>query len=108
MRKKMVLGGVALAVMGCSSNQYQATTSAKTGEELFYDRCAACHPNGGNVLNPQKTLQKIDREARGIRTPEDIVRTMRNPGPGMTRFTPDLLSDADARKIAEYVITTYK
>jgi cytochrome c6 len=37
-----------------------------------------------------------------------VVKTMRNPGPGMTAFDAKTISDQDAKAIAEYVLKTFK
>ncbi len=79
-----------------------------TGEALFQQNCSPCHPNGGNIVNPQKTLQKKDREANGVKAEADIIGRMRNPGPGMTKFDQKTIPDKDAREIAEYVLKTFK
>lgn len=78
------------------------------GEELFKKHCTECHQDGGNNVNPQKTLKKADREAHGIKTAQDIVKQMRNPGPGMTQFDTKTIPDKDAKAIADYIITTFK
>ncbi len=67
-----------------------------------------CHPDGGNIVNPKKTLMQKDRDAHNIRTAADIVRIMRKPGPGMTVFDAKTVSDKDAEAIAKYVLTTFK
>ena len=80
-----------------------------TGEQLFKQYCAACHPNGGNTINPQKKLDAKGMAARSkITKPEDIVKIMRNPGPGMNKFDEGTISDRDAMKIGEYVLATFK
>jgi cytochrome c6 len=88
-----------------------------SGESLFKQNCSPCHPNGGNILNPKKTLHRKDREANNIKTAADIVRKMRNPGPvpdhpqdwsGMKMFDKDKISDEDALKIANYILKTFK
>jgi len=79
----------------------------KSGEELFKAHCAVCHPGGGNIVNPKKTLQKKDREKNNIRKAEDIVKNMRNPGPGMNKFDKATISDKDAQKIADYILKTF-
>ena len=84
-----------------------AKDKGPTGEELFKAHCAACHPDGNNIVNPKKTLHKKDREANNIRKPEDIVKTMRNPGPGMTPFDKSAIPDKDAKTIAEYILKTF-
>ena len=80
----------------------------KAGEAEFNEHCVVCHPGGGNVFNPQKTLHKKDLEANSIRTPGDIIKIMRNPGPGMTKFDEDTVSDRDAKEIAGYILDTFK
>ncbi|HBG07072.1 MAG: cytochrome C [Geobacteraceae bacterium GWC2_58_44] len=79
-----------------------------TGEQLYKQYCAVCHPNGGNTITPQKTLgAKGMAERSKITKPEDIVRVMRNPGPGMNKFDEATISEGDAKKIGEYVLATF-
>jgi cytochrome c6 len=80
---------------------------AKTGESLFKRYCSPCHADGGNNVNPQKTLHKKDREANGVNSASDIVSKMRNPGPGMTIFDEQTIPKKDAKAIAEYVLRTF-
>ena len=75
----------------------------KTGEQLFKEHCSMCHPEGGNIVNPKKTLLKKDLEINNIKTAEDVVKIVRKPGPGMTTFDVKSLSDKDARMIADYI-----
>lgn len=92
--------------------------SAETeGESLFTEHCSVCHPDGGNVINPLKTLHKNDLKANNIKTAEDIVKKMRNPGPvpthpqewaGMKIFDRKKISDEQALKIAEYILKTFQ
>ncbi len=83
-------------------------TAKKSGEALFKENCSPCHADGGNIINPQKTLHKKDLDANRIKKPADIVKKMRNPGPGMTKFDEKTISDKDAKKIAEYILKTFK
>ena len=85
----------------------------KKGEKLdpakeFKEHCAVCHPEGGNIINPKKTLSKKDRDANGIKSAKDIVKNMRKPGPGMTAFDAKTIPDKEAKAIAEYVLKTFK
>jgi cytochrome c6 len=80
----------------------------KIGEELFKMNCAVCHPNGENVINKEKTLHKEDLDEFGVKTPDDIVKLMRNPGPGMRKFDENVISDKDAREIANYVLKAFQ
>lgn len=80
----------------------------KTGEELFKEHCAVCHPDGGNIINPTKTLRKAHLEANNILTKEDVVNQMRHPGKGMTSWSSATLPDDVAEQIAEYILRTFK
>jgi len=78
------------------------------GKALFKQYCASCHPDGGNVSDPKRTLHGSALKSNKITTPEDIVRIMRSPLSRMIRFDPSTLSDRDARAIAEYILVTFK
>jgi len=79
-----------------------------TGEALFKQHCAVCHVDGGNLITPQKTLHKKDREKNNIKTAQDIIKNMRTPGPGMTQFSEKTIPEKDAKAIAEYILKTFK
>jgi cytochrome c6 len=93
---------IACVVVGLASVTYSEATE-KTGEQLFKEHCSMCHPEGGNIINPKKTLLKKDLEINKIKTAEDVVKIVRKPGPGMTTFDVKSLSDKDARMIADYI-----
>jgi cytochrome c6 len=78
------------------------------GEAEFKEYCASCHVDGGNLVNPAKTLSKYDREKNGVKTVKDIIKIMRKPGTGMTTFDEKTLPDKEAGEIAEYIISTFK
>ncbi|KPK01626.1 MAG: hypothetical protein AMK71_04805 [Nitrospira bacterium SG8_35_4] len=103
--KKFIVVIISLFLAALSGAGFAEET---TGEELFKKHCALCHPNGGNIIRPEKTLLKKDLEERRIKTPEDIVNVMRNPAMGMKTFPEDKLSDADAQKIADYILQTFQ
>jgi len=81
---------------------------SKTGEELFREHCALCHPDGSNIINPGKSLRRADLEANKIMTKSDIVKKMRHPGKGMSSWSAASLPDSDAQKIADYIMETFK
>jgi len=119
-----VLAVAAIALAGCKKETPEKTEApqtapapaptaappeaAKTGEALFTQYCATCHAGGGNVINAKKTLHAKDREANGVKTADDIIGKMRNPGPGMPKFDQNTIPDKDARAIAEYELNTFK
>lgn len=87
-----------------------ATSTAATGsgEQLYKQHCAACHPDGGNTMNAKKTLHSADMAANNVKTSDDIVKLMRNPGQGMPKFDEKAIPDKDAKAIAEYILATFK
>jgi len=105
MMKKGFVATVTVLALGAFAGSGLA---AGKGEALFKQKCAACHPDGGNVMNAAKTLKKKDLAANKIKSEADIVKYMRNPGPGMTKFDAKSLSDKDAKEIAAYILKTFK
>jgi cytochrome c6 len=105
--KKMILLVSVLTVCFAGTIVYAEKASKETGEAEFKEHCALCHPDGGNIVNPKKTLHKADREANNIRHEADIVKIMRKPGPGMTAFDETTISDNEAKGIAKYIFTTF-
>lgn len=106
MKKMMVIAVVALAAMlvgGAASAEEK-----EKGATLYKKYCEVCHPNGGNIINPQKTLSKKALETRNIKGVKDVVRVMRNPGPGMTRFDEKMIPEKEAKLIAEYMLKQFK
>ncbi len=85
-----------------------AATAFAGGAEIFKAKCAACHPDGGNIMKKDKTLHKKDLEANKLKTAKDLVKYMRAPGPGMTKFDEKALPEKDAQAVAEYILKTFK
>jgi cytochrome c6 len=110
MKRSFITVMFAVAAAGSISVMFAGSVDAAqpTGETLFKQHCAVCHVDGGNLIAPQKTLHKKDREANNIKTAEAIIKTMRNPGPGMTQFNEKTMPEKDAKAIAEYILTTFK
>ena len=80
-----------------------------SGKQLFEKYCADCHRDGGNVVNPKKTLKKKDRDANGISSADKLTGYMMNPGPGMPRLVHEdrELTKVQAESIAAYIIETF-
>ncbi len=77
-----------------------ALAKGMRGETVFKTKCAMCHPNGSNVMNPKLTL-------RGMRNSKIIIDKIRTGGGGMTAFDRKTISDADAKAVAAYIIKTF-
>ena len=96
MRKSIILATVAL-----STSLLATAAFAATGEEIFKAKCASCHPDGGNIMNPKETL-------KGMKNPKEIINKTRKGGGGMPAFDAKAISDADAKLMADYIIKTFK
>jgi cytochrome c6 len=108
MRKRVLVLAIAAAVLFVLHGHAVPASKATPGKQAFDKNCTVCHKEGGNIINPAKTLHKKDLEASGIAKPADIVAKMRNPGPGMTKFDQKTIPDKTARAIADYVLKTFK
>ena len=106
--KKLVC--VLVVGMVCSWSVAAAEDAAKnsSGEKLFSKHCTVCHPQGGNIVNPKKTLGKNDLAASNIKTEADIIKLLRNGAPGMPKFDENAISKKDAQEIADYILKTFK
>lgn len=86
----------------------KAKAGTKSGEALFKQHCTMCHPEGGNIINAKKTLRGKDLKANNVKSAGDIVKVMRNPGPGMTKYDEKTIPDKEAKEIAEYILKAFK
>ena len=95
--------GIILATLALSATMMASAASAAPadGEAIFKAKCASCHPDGGNIMNPKQTL-------KGMKDSKKIVSKIRKGGGGMTAFDAKAISDADAKKVAAYIIKTFK
>src|SRR5512133_2599032 len=98
MKKGIILTTLVLATAMLSS---VASAAPVSGEAVFKAKCAACHPDGGNIINPKETL-------KGIKDPKKITAKIRKGGGGMPVFDVKTISDADAKQLASYIIKTFK
>lgn len=112
MKKILVVSVAAISLCaflaGGSIAAEKKQTKKISGEAEFKEHCAVCHPDGGNTINPAKTLHKKDLDASGIKKQADIIAKMRKPGPGMTQFDKKTVPDKEAKAIAAYILKTFK
>jgi cytochrome c6 len=109
--KKLVIATASLLSLGifATAGMCDVAKGGKIDAKAEFNKhCASCHPNGGNIVNPKKTLSKKVLAANGITSAKGIVGKMRNPGPGMTRFDANTVPDKEATAIANYILTTFK
>lgn len=105
MNKQRIVAVAAVALLLGAAASYAAE---KSGEALFKEHCVMCHVDGGNIVNPKKTLKRKDLAANNIKTADDIIRVIRKPGPGMTPFDEKAIPQKDAKKIADYIFKKFQ
>jgi cytochrome c6 len=98
MKKLFVMATAAASIAAMTSI---AGAAGKSGEMIFKEKCASCHPDGGNVMKPKETL-------KGIKSSKKIITQVRKGGGGMPAFDAKAISDADAKLLADYIIKTFK
>jgi cytochrome c6 len=107
--KRIIIAVAVLFIASLSTAVFAEKSSAKNpGEAKFKEHCTLCHPDGGNIVNPRKTLHKKDLTANNVKNVGDIMKIVRSPGPGMTTFDAKTLPDKDAEEIAKYILKTFK
>ena len=78
-----------------------AVAAGNGGDTLFKSMCAPCHPDGGNIIKPTKTL-------KGMKSSGRIIKKVRTGGGGMPGFDTKAISDTDVKQLADYIIKTFE
>jgi cytochrome c6 len=72
--------------------------AASSGEKLFTANCAACHANGGNIVDPKKPLKGSQKLA----SKEVFKDLLKKPVGAMPAFANIADSDADLTALYNY------
>jgi len=78
-----------------------------SANDIFDQYCASCHSNGGNIMNPEKTLSQEHLTKNGIDNVGSIsalVTTGKAPMPAFGKQ----LSDEEVAEVANYVLDQAK
>ena len=97
MKKQVIAVAAVLSVSLLSMPAF----AANKGEAVFKEKCASCHPDGGNIINAAKHI-------KGIKKASVIIQQVRKGGGGMPAFDAKAISDADAKLLASYIMKTFK
>lgn len=77
----------------------EAPVTYEAGERIFVAHCRSCHPDGGNVINPDEPI----RGSSTLNSTEAFIAVLRKPKKPMPVFSPAQLSDEDARQLYLYI-----
>lgn len=89
-----------LFIFSCKNQDKQHETEKQSfkqtqediGSTLFNNHCIMCHHDGSNL--------------KEIKNQNDIINAIRNPKPGMPKFTKEEIPDDKAEAIAKFIFYT--
>jgi cytochrome c6 len=79
-----------------------ASSGHEAGARLFTAHCAACHPQGGNIIRRGKTLKRAALQRQGIDSPEAIQR-IAAAGIGQMSGYDAVLGEGGAERVAAWI-----
>ncbi|HIK36733.1 MAG: c-type cytochrome [Geminocystis sp.] len=85
----------------------QESPTHNLGEKIFQTHCAACHPNGSNIIRRGKNLKLKALKRYGYDSPEAIIQIVTQGKNNMSAFGNRLTED-EIKAVAEYVLTQAK
>jgi cytochrome c6 len=74
-----------------------------SANDVFDKYCSSCHNNGGNIMNPKKTLSKQDLADNGVNSISSISSLVSSGKTPMPAFGKQL-SDKEIASVAKYVL----
>ena len=80
-------------------NDSQKSSLLSAGANMFNSYCVACHPNGGNIINPNKPV----KGSRKLGDFDTFLGYIRNPASPMPSFSQGTISDKRAEVLYEYI-----
>jgi hypothetical protein len=74
-------------------------SSMSAGADIFNAHCRSCHPNGGNIIDPDKPIKGSQK----LKDFETFFTFLRNPTSPMPSFSQRTISDKQARELYIYI-----
>jgi len=95
----MMEGG---SMMASGETGQPATTPKEVGagESVFQQRCSMCHPDGGNIVKPDKPI----RGSSKLKDLKTFVGYIRSPYAPMPAFPSSEISEEKARELYDYIV----
>lgn len=76
------------------------TQQYRPGQQLYATHCAGCHPNGGNLMQPDLPVKNSPKTS----TYTTFLEWLRKPDPPMPAVPPAALSDRQVRDLFDYTV----
>jgi cytochrome c6 len=103
MKRLLGIGLLALALTMFAFSRPALATDIASGAKVFGANCAACHMNGGNLVNATKTLRKDVLEKYEMASIEAIKTQVTNGKNAMPAFR-SRLNAQQIEDVAAYVL----
>jgi len=81
-----------------------ANKNYQAGEQSYRKNCSACHPNGGNTIDPDVPV----KGSLKLKDFDSFLSWIRNPNPGMPPYPESRISEEESRELYEYVAHEFK
>lgn len=82
----------------------QEAAKGKSGEAIYKESCASCHPNGGNVIKPKDIL----KGSKHLKNDKVFTAWLRKPVQPMPPFPASKISDTEAAALYGYIVEQLK
>ena len=91
---------------------FAASVSAEDGKAVFDSNCIACHINGGNIVDPTKTLSKKHLEKlvdeggkyQGVPLADAVYKLLKEGVKGTAMMSFERLGEDKIKAVRDYVI----
>lgn len=95
----MMEGGSMMA-SGETGQPAATQKQVSAGESVFQQRCSMCHPDGGNIVKPDKPI-KGSSKLKDLKT---FIGYIRSPYAPMPAFPSTEISDEKAQELYDYIV----
>jgi cytochrome c6 len=103
-KSEFVFCSLLFTLFAVSTAFSQDGPKGKSGEVLYKQYCAGCHPKGGNVIKSDKVL----KGSSYLKDEQKFAAWLRKPVQPMPPFPPAKISDAEAKDLLTYILEQLK
>jgi cytochrome c6 len=105
MKTTPVIATVALgALLTLNPLLAQEPAKGRSGEAIYKESCASCHPKGGNVIKPKDILKGSKR----MKDAKVFLAWLRKPVQPMPPYPASKISDGEAEALYAYIVEQLK
>lgn len=98
--EEAMMGGEGMMASGETGQQAASQKQVSAGEAVFQQNCSVCHPDGGNLIKPDKPI-KGSTKLKNLKT---FIGYIRSPYSPMPAFPASKISDQKAQELYDYIV----